>query len=532
MRLNYLYNFKNTIRFFMNIEDLDYSDVDLGHISWTKPFNFRIRKDDNSFRTLRIPNIYNFKAAYDYYEANIHDGNFDLNNLEGLDSNKRMEISYELGEFKEKSYDKWQQIDYNMLIKYDLLLRYDIKSFYDNIYTHYIFKGISNDNISDSSLFRMYSGRTSGIIMGNYISLYAAEVLSSKISSELKSRLENVDCYFSYFSDDFYIFVNHSDKERVTKIFDEVLEKFNLNKNEEKIKIYDYLSYTNDNVIEKYWKTIAKIIREKKYYQSLEIASGKLEKNNNLGFTNQLIYRLNKLDEYKKQKVFIVNFFKSRFFRKIDFSNTYFNEYIYHQILFLIKKFPEILLYIDSIIDSFEEFKNNSFKETIIRFYNNSLETNYHDEQLYYYYFINKLGITDKIKNKETRKKVLNSDNHVLISYYIMNNMFETEEINIIKNYADEEYWLEYYYIILNDSDLYLDLENSVMKYLIPEKASRHDMILPYKNFYMKNLSHRRNILYDIHEVSNVIEEYFFVKYPIKEEAESSGAIITEEYPF
>lgn len=58
MRLNYYYNFKNTIRFFMDIEQINFSSVDINKNSWSAPFNFRIKKDDNTFRTLKIPNIY------------------------------------------------------------------------------------------------------------------------------------------------------------------------------------------------------------------------------------------------------------------------------------------------------------------------------------------------------------------------------------------------------------------------------------------------------------------------------------------
>lgn len=68
MRLNYYYNFKNTIRFFMNIEQMDFSSVVNDKKSWSAPFIFRIKKDNCSFRKLQIPNIYNFKLAYDYYK--------------------------------------------------------------------------------------------------------------------------------------------------------------------------------------------------------------------------------------------------------------------------------------------------------------------------------------------------------------------------------------------------------------------------------------------------------------------------------
>ena len=44
MRLNYYYNFKNTIRFFMDIEGLDFTHIEQSKSSWTVPFKFRIKK--------------------------------------------------------------------------------------------------------------------------------------------------------------------------------------------------------------------------------------------------------------------------------------------------------------------------------------------------------------------------------------------------------------------------------------------------------------------------------------------------------
>ena len=166
-----------------------------------------------------------------------------------------MIISYELGEFKENSYDEWQLIDY------DLLIRCDIKSFYDNIYTHYISYDVTNDLYIDKPLSHMNHGRTGGIIMGNYISLFVAELLSKKISDRFENRIVEfgLDCNFSYFSDDFYFFCNKNDNNKIIQIFDsilelfaEVLEEFGLEKNEDKLEMLDYLKYTNEDVIEKY----------------------------------------------------------------------------------------------------------------------------------------------------------------------------------------------------------------------------------------------------------------------------------------
>lgn len=529
MRLNYYYNFKNTIRFFIDIENLDFSKVQQDKSSWAEPFKFRLRKNEKSFRTLQIPNIYNFKLAYDYYSNTISQFGYNFENLESLDLHKRMKISYELGEFKENSYDEWQLIAYNQLIDYDLLIRCDIKSFYDNIYTHYIFNDVTSDLHIDKPLSHMNCGRTGGIIMGNYISLFVAELLSKKISSRFENRINELglDCDFSYFSDDFYIFTSNDNKDKVIKIFDEVLEEFRLEKNEDKLEVFDYLKYTNEDVVEKYWKIITRECKNQQYKQGIEIAKGVRKYNNNLFFTNQLIYRLNKLEDYRKKRVFIVNFFKSAFFRTIDFRSTYFNEYNYHQLLYLIKEFPEISLYIGNILDSFEEFKSLEFINKIINFYNRSLSSNYHDEQLYLYYLLYKLGVTEKVKNEEMNKKVLDSKNYILISYYIANSMFNTDEINIIKGYCDESYWLVYYYLILNDQTLFSDLENSVNKYLIPNSAKTVDVKNAYKEFYIDNLNVKNEILVPLENIINKLEEYFNEKYK-KEETDEEIEVVEE----
>lgn len=515
MRLNYYYNFKNTIRFFMDIEGLDFTHIEQNKSSWTVPFKFRIKKDDKNFRTLQIPNIYNFKLAFDYYKSKFPEFNYNFEKLEELDSHKRMEISYNLGEFKENSYDKWELVDYNQLINYDLLIRCDIKSFYNHIYTHYIFEDVTDEKTIDKPLSHMNNGRTGGIIMGNYISLFAAELLSKKISIRFEEEIENsnLDCYFSYFSDDFYIFAFENDKTKIINLFDEVLEEFGLEKNEIKVEFYDYLIYTCNDVIEKYWKIITRKSKSQQFSQNTKIALGKLKYNNNLFFTNQLIYRLNKLDDYRKKRVFIVNFFKGEFFRNIDFSRTYFNDYNYHQILYLIKEFPEIILYIDKILNSFEQFRSEDFINQIIRFYERSLLLDFHDEQLYYYYLLHMLSATDKIKNVEINKKVLESKNYVLISYYIKNSMFFNCEIDTIKNYDDESYWLVYYYLILYDKSLFDDLENSVRKFLIPSSAKDETIKNSYMNFYKDNLTQKNEILVSLDKIHDVIEEYFKIKY-------------------
>lgn len=61
MFLNNLYNFKNPIKHFINIDNIKLPDnitkKDIQYFSWTMPFGFRIRKQDDKYRMLKIPNI-------------------------------------------------------------------------------------------------------------------------------------------------------------------------------------------------------------------------------------------------------------------------------------------------------------------------------------------------------------------------------------------------------------------------------------------------------------------------------------------
>ena len=97
----------------------------------------------------------------------------------------------------------------------------DIKDFYGKLYSHYLPKGELQDNVFTS----LNNGRTGGIIMGNYLSLYFAENALKKISDDFKMALEDasVNCHFEYFSDDFYIFCNRYDNEKIRKLFSQVL---------------------------------------------------------------------------------------------------------------------------------------------------------------------------------------------------------------------------------------------------------------------------------------------------------------------
>ena len=74
--LNNLYNFKNPIRHFLNIDNIilpnDLDDIDLSGLCWTSPIKFRIRKDEKSYRVLKFPNILNFLCALREFKEMDH----------------------------------------------------------------------------------------------------------------------------------------------------------------------------------------------------------------------------------------------------------------------------------------------------------------------------------------------------------------------------------------------------------------------------------------------------------------------------
>ena len=112
MSLNNLYNFKNPVRFFLDIESLifpeDLSTYTINNLCWVKPFNFRVKKNEDKFRTLKIPNVLNFVTAYEQFK------NFpSFDSIQSLDpDHKRLSANIVTGDFVSGEYDKQLDIMY------------------------------------------------------------------------------------------------------------------------------------------------------------------------------------------------------------------------------------------------------------------------------------------------------------------------------------------------------------------------------------------------------------------------------------
>lgn len=519
MKINNLYNFKNAVKNFLNIDNLEFPDnvasFDINQLTWVEPINFRVRKQDDKYRTLKMPNILNFVCAYEHFKDMPY-----FTDVQGMDPlHKRVSANIDTGDFISGEYDKHLEKDFEVLCIYDNLIKLDVKEYYGRIYTHRIDFSYHNERyISNMNL-----GATNGLLMGNYLSLYFAESNLAKISEDIKNALEDeeIDCDFTYFSDDFYFFCNRNDNEKVIKIFDKILEKYELERSDKK-EIWTYDTYNNHNVVARYWK---KLIA----HCNLRFVSEK--EDNKLYFINQIIYRISKLDDEKIKKVFINNIFKTKYFRELPLENYKIKEYDYHQLCFIMKYSPESMLYSIDRFSEMQSFNNNNVKKFFSIRYKEALKETYNEEQLYYYYAIKILGFEDILTQQSSL--VAKSNNQILISYYHKDRLFDEEALNYLKSLTEESYWFQNYHLILYHEDLLNDLENNIEKYLIPKKVMLSSCTKDkerlknstYLEFYRNNLESSKAIIRDIENVKQAIIEYLDLKIA-ESEAEFSATFI------
>lgn len=499
MKLNNLYNFKNPVKNFLDIDNIklpdDLDSFDIKKLCWAKPFNFRVKKQDDKYRTLKMPNILNFARAYKYFK-DIPNFN-DIKNMDSL--HKRLSANIETGDFVSGEYEIQLERDFERLCVYDNLLRMDIKEYYGRIYTHYIdFQGLDERFLSNMNL-----GATNGLIMGNYLSLYFAELNLKNVSIDIQEEIEKegIECEFSYFSDDFYFFCNKDSNKKVITIFDKVLEKYELERNDNKKEIWNYERFNKYNLVARYWKKVIAYCNKKFNDESNE---------NKLYFINQLIYRISNIQDEKLKKVFVNNFFKTKYFReKLEFHKCLVKNYDYHQLCFIFKFSPETLLYAIDKFNAMNNFDNNKLYNFFRVRYKEVLREPFNEIQLYFFYAIKILDFTDILI--EEKNAVLQSNNQILISYYLKEGIFEREDIDILKTYIDEKYWFQNYHLILYSPDLIDDIENSIDKYLKPVKATANQRI-SYMAFYKDNILLNNSIIRDITAVQAEIEEYLRLK--------------------
>ena len=503
MLLNHLYNFKNPIRHFFNLDKLLFDQPHtcrFEDLDWTTPVKFKIFKTDDAQRVISFPNLLNFYHAVSLFQQ---EENFEQ--IPSMSGKKRVCPDLHTGDFSVLSYYHALQRDVFRLTQYDKLLILDIKSFYGRIYTH----DLSFKNQTDKLEQRITSlnrGRTNGLLLGSYLSLYLAEKFLVKIENDLEQALRQhqIQCHFEYFSDDFYFFCNRGDIQKITEIFTSVLDEYDLQVNHEKTTIEDFETYTKKNNLEKLWKKIINLSVEKDKEIDKRRARDPEATDYPIFFT-QLVYRLSQISELKYKRIFLANFFKTQYFYQLDPSRYTLSESDLNYICYIYKLMPETILYSLPKIKKMRGFHMPKFKEFLLSRFRAVLQTERQEEQVYFFYAIYLCGL--RPDGNTWRDLVLHSKNQILVSYWIMEGLIDPTSIELY----GESFWLQNYHYLWKIGTERIDI-------LLPSARSRGRQG-SYRAFYENNLNAHIPILKPLKEIDAGIRNY------IKAKIESYSAI-------
>lgn len=146
--------------------------------------------------------------------------------------------------------------------------------------------------------------------------------------------------------------------------------------------------------------------------------------------------------------------------------------------------------------------------------YEEALKKELHDVQLYFYYAISVLGYSGIVNS--TADLVIQSENQVLIAYYLKDGIFNDTQILALKLIDAEEYWFQNYHLLLYIPSLRTDLNANIRKYLIPKKLITHANAVrehKYCYFYYMNLQNGKALINNIADVTSNICKYLNARY-------------------
>lgn len=494
---NNLYNFKNPIRHFFNLNSLTFIDLEnlsFTDLSWTMPVKFKVFKTDTVQRTISFPNILNYYHAIKNFE-----GESNFYSIQNIGSRKRVAPNLDIGEFSAFSYYDCIKRDVFNLTKYDNLLVLDIKSFYGRIYTHDLGYDGSDPRKLEQRVGSLNNGRTNGLLMGSYLSLYLAEVILAKIEAKLNDELraQGIDCHYEYFSDDFYFFCNNSDVEKIKEIFSKVLYMYELEINYEKISVFGFEEYTQNNNLDKLWRAIISQAKDVDSYAK------RLRKKTHPSIFTQLVYRLNQIKELKYKRIFLSNFFKTYYFCHFETELYILSESDFNHICYIYKLMPETILYSLHKLKNVQGFDFDKFKDFLRTRFRSSLHTEKQEEQVYFYYALKTCGFESDLQ--DFKELVLTSNNQILISYYIIDMIINKEEY--LARFApwQEFQWLQNYHYCL----VY---EPNNIDSLLPSNSTRQSQKNSYFAFYKQNLDAKIPIVKPIDKISEAIDMFIMKK--------------------
>lgn len=523
-----IYMFKNPVRHFLNAENINY-EVTIDNIQnnylkyqcWTKPINFFIRKyyGKDDCRTLKIPNFMNFYISYLLLKDKQNF--FEFNKISNF---SRVKPNLDTGDFAAYTYEEQLQDDLLQLSKYDKLLIFDIKSFYSSIYTHELQELIVEVLTKDTYITALNDGRTDGILMGNYISLYLAEFLLEKIMSEINQKIKDKDIFakIKNFSDDIYVFAYNKNIQDIKNIVSKTLQEFSLEINESKTKETDYILYLSENIITKYWRTI--INKQRGHEKNID-SYNRVQKDNDkkllysMNFLNQLIYRYTLLHDEKNGAILFKNFFKTEFWYELDINKYKISNENIHQLFFIMKNVPETILYVALKMKKISRIHKREFSKFFEQQFAKSVDDDkFYEEQLYFYFGWCMLKGDDDFISDNRFDTIMSLKNQVLQSIIVMGK----EKSNIdFEQYLKkgEENWFLNYHLILQLNYKPSKLKKKIKEYLLPkqlENTTSGPTYEAYINFYLKNINNNVPFVKLIEDVEMDIDNYLLLKHEEK----------------
>ena len=326
------------------------------------------------------------------------------------------------------------------------ILHLDISNFFGSIYTHIIpaiflgyeeamkiFKKEEKENSDykklcelDMKIRGMNGNRTNGLLIGPTISMLIGECLLSRIDKEIESKEIN----FTRYVDDYEIYIyDEGDIERYIGIISNILNKYYLNLNNEKIK-YDKFPYYQYDNFEKIIKIFS--LKERDECELMELFNifFEFEEKGSKGAIRYLIKSMNKIRIPKKEGGLYITYL-------LDILVN--NERAFNKIcnLLIIEK------------DNIKIQTNKEFKKVIFDLLERCVQSKKDLEVIWLLYLLKSLGINNFEERNIIKEKILKSENElaIIILFYEFDLTLEDKE----KIIGTAHSWILLYQLYLED---------------------------------------------------------------------------------
>lgn len=243
---------------------------------YTLPFNYKIKKSYNSYRTLSVIHPLQQEKFIDFYKqydflmislcnrssfslrkpASIIGQYYDKNEIENSDGiDVKAASNYFLYKDYSHMYKFFDSYEFHRLEKnFNYFMSLDISKCFYNIYTHSLCWAVKNkdytknnaskksfENDFDTLMQKSNYNETNGIIVGPEVSRIFSEIIFQKIDLDIEKKLRErklihkVDYSIKRYIDDYFIFVsNEKNLEIIKNTIEESLEFYKLYLNDSK----------------------------------------------------------------------------------------------------------------------------------------------------------------------------------------------------------------------------------------------------------------------------------------------------------